>query len=162
MVALRYVYVLALVVWLGGMIVIGAVVAPATFEALEAKDAAVGRTEAATVVGEVLRRFQLVSYGAAVALLATLVTMKLVGPRPVGFGLRVGVVSAMLVATLAAGFLVNPRIASLRDSIGQPVSTLAPGDPRRAAFGRLHALSTALMAVAAVGGLVLCYWETRE
>jgi hypothetical protein len=162
MVALRYVYVLALVVWLGGMIVIGAVVAPAAFDTLGSRAAQGGRTEAAEVVGAVLRRFHLVSYVAGGLMLATLIVMKLVGPRPPGFGIRVGVVATMLAAMLGSGLLVDPRIASLRDSIGQPVASLAPGDARRAAFGRLHALSTSLMALAAVGGLILCYWETRE
>ena len=32
MLALRYAYVLALVIWLGGMVVLGALVAPATFK----------------------------------------------------------------------------------------------------------------------------------
>ena len=35
MLALRYVYVLALVVWLGGMVILGALDAPTTFQVLE-------------------------------------------------------------------------------------------------------------------------------
>jgi hypothetical protein len=46
--------------------------------------------------------------------------------------------------------------------LGVPVASLAPSDPRRVAFGRLHGVSTALMGVGILGGLVLCYWETRE
>ena len=117
MTALRYTYVLALTVWLGGMIVIGAVVAPATFHVLEQADPAGGRARAATVVGEVLHRFHLVSYVAGGALLALLVVMKLVGPRPVGFGIRVGIVSLMLASSLLSGMVVDVRIAGLRDSI---------------------------------------------
>ena len=109
-----------------------------------------------------LRRFHVVSYVAGAVLLAALVMMKLVGPRPLGFGVRVGIVALMLLAGLLSGLVVDRRIAALRDSIGAPVSTLAPDDPRRLAFGRLHATSISLMAVAALGGLALCYWETRE
>ena len=36
MFALRFLYMLALVVWLGGMVVLGAVVAPSTFQVLQA------------------------------------------------------------------------------------------------------------------------------
>jgi uncharacterized membrane protein len=43
MFALRYVYVLALVVWLGGMLMLGAVVAPTTFQVLQASAPATGR-----------------------------------------------------------------------------------------------------------------------
>ena len=162
MTALRYAYVLALVIWLGGMIVIGAIVAPATFHALEQGDAVAGRARAATVVGEVLGRFHVVSYVAGVVLLTGLIVMKLVGPRPPGFGVRLAIVATMLLSSLLSGFVVDPRIGALRDAIGAPVATLAATDPRRAAFGRLHALSTSLMAVAALGGLALCYWETCE
>ena len=41
--AVRYVYILALVVWLGGMVVLGAVVAPATFQVLQASEPVTGR-----------------------------------------------------------------------------------------------------------------------
>jgi Domain of unknown function (DUF4149) len=162
MIALRYVYVLALVVWLGGMITIGGVVAPAAFGALELLHAEAGRVEAASVVGEVLRRFKPVAWTAGATLLVTLVTMKLVGPRPQGFGLRIGIVSLMLASSLASGLWIDPEIGRLRDDVGQPMSTLTTGDARRVRFGRLHAASTALMGVAALGGLALCYWETRE
>ena len=50
----------------------------------------------------------------------------------------------------------------MRTSVGVSISTLAPDDARRVRFGRLHGLSTLLMVVTTLGGLVLCYWETRE
>ena len=43
MLALRYLYVLALVVWLGGMVVLGAIIAPATFQVLQARAPEIGR-----------------------------------------------------------------------------------------------------------------------
>lgn len=161
MIALRYVYVLSLVIWLGGTITIAGVVAPAVFAALEGSETG-GRQAAGRVVGEVLRRFQPVSYLAGVSLLLTLLAMKVVGPRPQGFGIRLAVVSTMLAASVVSGLLVTPQIAAIRDEVGAPMDTLAPTDARRARFGQLHGLSTALMAVTVIGGLVLCYWETRE
>ena len=164
MVALRYIYVLTLAVWLGGMITIGGIVAPAVFRTVEQAhdDTGAGRAQSASVVGEVLRRFHLVSYGAGIVLGASLVTMKVIGPRPVGFGARLLIVGLMLTASLVSGLLVDRRIADLRTAIGQPVSSLPADDPRRLAFGRLHAISTSLMGIAIAGGLLLCYWETRE
>jgi hypothetical protein len=79
-----------------------------------------------------------------------------------GFGARLAIVGVMLTATLSSGLLVDRKIARLRETIGAPVASLPVDDPRRASFGRLHALSTALMGVAIAGGLLLCYWETRE
>ncbi len=162
MIALRYVYVLALVIWLGGTLTIGGVVAPVVFAALEAHNPATGRVAAAGVVGAVLARFHAVTYVALGTLLVTLVSMKLVGPRPPGFGFRLVLVSSLLAVSLIGGFWVDPQIAALRAQIGAPVQTLDATDPRRARFGQLHGLSTALMAATAAGGLVLCYWETRE
>jgi uncharacterized membrane protein len=162
MTALRYAYVIALVVWLGGMITIAGVVAPATFTALERVEPDVGRTRAATVVGEVLRRFHVVSYVAAAMLLATLIGMKVVGPRPIGYSRRLLIVCTMLAATVVSGVIVDPAIARRRDALGVPIASLAPSDPRRADFARLHAMSTTLLGIGVVGGLILCYWETRE
>jgi hypothetical protein len=76
--------------------------------------------------------------------------------------LRVTLIAAMLAATVATGMLVDPQIARLRASSGVPIASLPDGDARRVAFGRLHATSTSLMALAIAGGLLLCLWETRE
>jgi uncharacterized membrane protein len=162
MTALRYAYVIALVVWLGGMITIAGVVAPAAFSALERIEPEVGRTRAANVVGEVLRRFHVVSYLAAAVLLATLLGMKVIGPRPIGFGRRLLIVGTMLAASVVSGVIVDPAIARRREALGVPVASLASSDPRRVDFGRLHAISTALLGIGVIGGLILCYWETRE
>lgn len=161
MIALRYVYVVALVFWVGGLLTLGSVVAPAAFAVLDPQGGA-GGSDAAALVGEALRRFHLVAWAAGTTLLVALVVMKVIGPRPPGFGFRVGLVSAMLALSLTAGLVVDPRIAAMRVSAGVPIRTLDADDPRRVAFGRLHGLSTALMAMTAAGGLVLCYWETRE
>jgi hypothetical protein len=160
--AVRYVYVLALVVWLGGMVTIGGVVAPVAFRSLEQGDPIDGRTRAATLVGDVLRQFHTVSYVAGAVMIAALVTMRVVGPRPPGVGRRVSLISVMLGATLATGLLVDPQIARLRTSVGVPIASLPANDPRRVSFGRLHVTSTSLMALAIAAGLVLCLWETRE
>ena len=160
MIALRYVYVVALAIWVGGLLTIGGVVAPSAFAALATADH--GDQAAAAVVGEVLRRFHTVGYAAGATLLATLLLMKVVGPRPPGFGLRIGLVSGMLALGVAASTFIDPQIAAMRAQSAVPIRSLAPEDPRRQQFGRLHGMSTALMAATAICGLVLCYWETRE
>src|ERR1051325_5810151 len=82
MLALRYVYVLALVVWLGGMLILGAVVAPTTFEVLQTQAGSAGRELAGAVFGTALARFHYVAYGAGAVLLLTLGAMRVLGPRP--------------------------------------------------------------------------------
>lgn len=155
MLALRFVAGLAIAIWIGGACAIGGVVAPAAFAALPAPDAA-------TLVGEVLRRFHLVTYAAGFVLAAALLVMAVLGPRPRAFGLRIAVVALMLATTLLSGLWVDRRIADVRRAVGAPIGSLAPGDERRVAFGRLHALSTALMGLGALGGLVLLFLDSRD
>ena len=83
MVALRYVYVLALSIWFGGSILIGLVAPP--------------------VSDWLLQRFFLVSYASGGLLLVSLMAMGLLGPRPSGFAARFGVAAVMFGATYYAG-----------------------------------------------------------
>ena len=79
--ALRYLYLLTLIVWLGGMVTLGALAAPAVFEILEAYDPEMGRVLAGDVFGEILRRFHFVAYGSGVILLGYLGAMATRRPR---------------------------------------------------------------------------------
>jgi uncharacterized membrane protein len=153
--ALRLAWSVALAVWLGGAITIAAIVAQSAFGVL-------GPADAATLVGETLRRFHLVTYAAALVMAAALGGMALIGPRPRAFSARMAVVGVMLVASLASGLWIDRRIARLRAEIGVPVATLAREDARRAAFGRLHGYSTALLGLTVIGGLVLLSWDARD
>jgi len=162
MLALRYVALLTLVIWVGGLLALGGIAAPATFDALGAHQVADGHLLAGAVVGEMLRRFELVSYGAGGLLLLTLITRRILGPRPHRFAWRFGIAMVMLMASAYAGRVVTARIHQLQREIGVPPSTLPEADPRRIAFGRLHGLSTSLQLVPLLGGLVLMYWEIKE
>ena len=162
MLALRYVYVLALVVWLGGMLILGALVAPTTFEVLQAREPAAGRALAGEVFGSTIARFHYVAYGAGALLLLTLAAMRLVGPRPAGFGVRAAIAAGMLAIALYSGFVVLGRIEAIQREAGDVVSRLSATDARRLRFDQLHALSTRLMMVNIAAGLVLLYWEAKE
>ncbi|HXH07526.1 MAG TPA: DUF4149 domain-containing protein, partial [Vicinamibacterales bacterium] len=159
---LRYLYLLALVVWIGGIAALGGVAAPALFETLPRAVGPAGRELAGAAFGEILRRFHLVAYGAASVMLASLVVARILGPRPVHFGARTAIVSAMLGLTLCSGVVVGRRIAAVRAEIRGPVAGLPDTDPRRIEFGRLHALSTVLMLLTGAAGLALLAWEARE
>ena len=162
MLALRYIYVLALVIWLGGMIAVGLVAAPAIFYALEVHDPTGGRVAAGAAFGEVLRRFHVWTYASAAVMLIALGTLAALGSRPVAFRARLAIVVTMLAIALFSGVWVSGRIERLQARIDMPVQSLPATDPRRTEFGRLHGLSTGLMLVNILGGLVLLYWEARE
>ena len=162
MIALRYVYVLALAVWLGGMVVLGAVVAPTTFQVLQANAPDIGRALAGDAFGAMLARFHYIAYAAGLILLVTLTVMAILGPRPRHFAIRVAVAGAMLLIALYSGFVVLGTIDAIQQEVGGLPSDLPAADPRRIRFDELHQLSTRLMMVNIVGAFVLLFWEARE
>ena len=173
---------LALALWLGGMIVLGAVVAPALFSTLGALDPVSGRVFAGEGFGAVLQRFHYVAYAAGAILLVSLSAMALLGPRPRSFALRTAIVAIMLAVAVYSGVIVLGEIDSIQRAIaasnpahageGTPVavtaathrlpSSLPAGDARRVRFDQLHVLSTRLMMFNIVAGLVLLVWEARD
>ena len=162
MLALRYVYVLALVVWLGGMVILGALVAPTTFQVLQSIEPETGRALAGEVFGITIARFHYVAYAAGGLLLVTLAAMALLGPRPQAYAVRSALVACMLAVALYSGLVVLSRIDAIQQDVGGVASRLPAGDARRIRFDELHLLSTRLMLLNMAGALVLLYWEARE
>jgi len=162
MLALRYAYALALVVWLGGMVVLGAIVAPATFQILEASAPAGGRALAGELFGGILARFHYVAYAAGATLLVTLALMRVLGPKPRSFNVRLLLVVAMLAIALYSGIIVLGSIDAIQLEVGGLPSRLPVDDARRLRFDQLHQLSTRLMLANAVAAMALLYWEARD
>lgn len=159
---LRYLYVVALVLWVGGLVAAGALVAPSVFGVLQAWNETQGRVLAGQVFGEVLLRLTWLSYAMAGVMFVTLTLHRLLGARPLKYGVRVGIMGVMLLMMLATGFWVIPEVNAIQAQVSGPVSALAATDPLRVRFDRLHGLSNILFAITAVGGLALCFWEARE
>jgi uncharacterized membrane protein len=159
---LRYIYVLALVVWLGGMIVLGAVVAPTIFQVLQATEPATGRALAGEAFGAMVARFHYVAYVAGAALLLSLTAMALLGPRPSRFAIRMALAATMLAVAIYSGVGVLGEIDRIQAAVGTLPSSLAAGDARRLRFDALHVRSTRLMSLNVILALLLLGWEARE
>jgi hypothetical protein len=110
-VALRYVYVLALSIWFGAIITVAAIIGP--------------------VPDAGLHRFYVTTYIAGAMVLTSLFAMALLGPRPSEFFARLTVAVIMFAVTLYAGL-------------------------------ELGTLSLQLLALTALGGLALLFWEARD
>jgi hypothetical protein len=162
MFALRFVAVIAVTVWAGGLLALGAVAAPAIFDVIAARGIAEGRVLAGAIFGEILRRFHFVSYVCGALILGTLVTRALLGPRPVSFAPRVTIAAVMLATALYSGVVLSRQIDRARAAAGGAPSALAADDPRRITFGRLHAASTMLQIVPLLGGLAILFWELKD
>src|SRR5688500_10678360 len=162
MLAVRYVYELALVVWLAGKLLLCALVAPTTFEVLQASEPITGRALAGDLFGAILGRFHYVAYVAGAVLLLTLAVMAVLGPRPASYAIRSAIIAVMLGVALYSGLIVLRQIDAIQLEVGRLPSQLPAGDARRVEFDALHLLSTRLMMLNIAGALVLLYWEARE
>jgi hypothetical protein len=67
---------------------------------------------------------------------------------------RTSAALGLVAACAAAQLVVAPRIEQVRAQIGGSVDALDPSDPRRQAFGRLHAMSVAWMGIGGIAALV--------
>jgi len=125
--------------WLGAAVLVTTVVAPAAFAVLPS------RTLAGALVGRVLP--VLFIAGLVVALASLSLDS---GDHGRAIRVRRAMLIVAAVSCAAAQFAVAPRIERVRKEIAGPVKQLSPDDPRRAAFGRLHAASVAWLGVAMV------------
>jgi Domain of unknown function (DUF4149) len=162
MLVLRYAYVLALVVWIGGLVTAGAFAAPAIFSVLEAQAGPGGRVLAGAAFGETLRRVLVAGEIAGLVMLVALTALRLLGPKPLSYGIRAVLIVAMLLVTAYTTHIVLPEADSLRREVDAPMASLAPAHPTRARFDHLHTLSTQLVTAVAVAGIVIAAWEARE
>jgi hypothetical protein len=137
---------LLLAVWIGAALLFTIVVAPAAFSVLPT------RTLAGALVGRVLP----VIFYAGVVIGSLIVVLELIGRTGAWGRSAAGAVSAL--ACALAQLIVGTKIDRLRAAIGGPLDALAIDDPRRVAFGRLHAISVGwlgLAMVAAINALAL-------
>ena len=159
---LRYLYILALVIWLGGIVVAGAIVAPSIFGVLQEWNPLEGRVLAGRVFGEVLQRLHWLAYAMGLVMFVTLTLHRLLGARPEKYGIRASILVLMLLVTAYSGFVATPRIAALQGEVNGAMATLVDGDARKVEFNSLHRLANILLATSAMGGFVLLWWEARE
>lgn len=132
--------------WLGAAVIVSAAVAPAAFAVLPT------RTLAGALVGRVLPVVFLSGIAAGAIVIA------LAGQSP---GRRIG--GALIAGACAiAQFVVTPRIERLRAEIGGVLENLAPDDARRAAFGRLHAMSVLWLGLAMLAAAVVLVMAARD
>jgi len=143
-----------LALWIGAAALAAAVVAPAAFAVLPT------RALAGALVGRVLP--VIFVSGAVAGVLVALLAWNAGEPFA---RVRASLGAATAIACLVAQFVITPRIERLRADMGPSIEALAPTDPRRAEFGKLHGISVAFMGVgmlAAGAALVLTMLAARD
>jgi hypothetical protein len=147
---LRYLMLLSLIVWIGGLIFFP-VVAQTAFAVVPS------RHLAGQVVGRslgTLHRMGLVS--GVVFLASSLLYGKLSSSAAHVFAARHVLIVLMLALTLTSQFGIIPRMDTLRASIGE-IDSVPPDNPARMQFDALHVWSTRVEGGVLLLGLVVVY-----
>jgi uncharacterized membrane protein YhhN len=155
MTSLRFLILLALTVWLGGLIFFP-VVAQTAFSVLPSTHLA-----GLVVRGTLLTLHWMAFISGTVFLASSLIYNRVTHGRPRTIGLSHVVVLAMLALTAISQFHIIPRMDTLRAATGEMVS-LAADNPIRQQFDSLHAWSTRLEGTVFLLGLIVLYSTARR
>jgi Domain of unknown function (DUF4149) len=150
---LQFLYHLALAVLVGGTLVLGTAVAPALFRTARS------RSEAGTLFGAVLARFDGYAILALVVLVVTSAlksSFEVTGTPEPRLVARWVILVLLALATLYSSAWANPVARSIRSATAG-FDDLPPGAPARIEFARMHERSRRAMSVAAVLGLLALF-----
>jgi len=153
---LRYLMLLSLIVWLGGLIFFSFVLAPTVFSVLPT------RHLAGSVVSRSLSALHWIGIVSGVVFLTTsMLYSRLHAGSAQPLAPRHMLLYIMLGLTLISQFAISPRMATLRGSLPETNSPEAT-DPVRMQFHALHAWSTRLEGGVLLLGLVAVYLTTQQ
>jgi uncharacterized membrane protein len=150
----RFLMLLALVVWVGGIIFFAFVMAPAAFAVLPSHQLA------GNVVNRVLPTLHWMGVVSGVVFLVAGMVASRSGSGG-GHPARYLLVVLMIVLTLTSQVGVMHRMDRLRAEMGT-IDALAPSDARRVEFNRLHGWSTRIEGTVLLLGLAVVYLTARE
>src|SRR5271169_2451955 len=135
---LRYLMLLSLIVWLGGLIFFAFVVAPTAFSVLPT------RHLAGNVVARSINALHWMGIISGIVFLgSSILRSQLSNGASQLFAARHMVIVLMLALTLISQFGVIPRMDTIRTSIGE-IDSVPPNNPDRMQFDALHGWSTRL------------------
>jgi hypothetical protein len=147
---LRFLMLLSLIVWLGGIIFF-AMLAPTLFAVLPT------RHLAGSVVAPMLGKLHWLGLASGLLFLASsMMVSRLVTGAAHPFAARHVLVCLMLVLTLMSQFGISPKMAALRSSMGE-IDSAPSNDPVRLDFNQLHGWSTRVEIAVLLLGLVVAY-----
>ena len=149
--ALRFVYLLSLVVWVGGVIFFSFVGAPSTFQAVPVD-------VAGKVVTKIFPRYYLLGHVAGiVALVSFLGLAGMSGEWGALKVLNVLLLAGMLGTGLYAGTVLQGQVNEVRQQMGSAEERAQAKPEAKAEFDRLHRLSVILNGVVLFLGLVVLF-----
>ncbi|MGA8618045.1 MAG: DUF4149 domain-containing protein [Candidatus Sulfotelmatobacter sp.] len=153
---LRFLMLLSLVCWIGGLIFFALVLAPTAFSVLPTTHLA------GNVVGRALNKLHWIAIVSGIVYLASsLFYSRLVDGTLHVFAPRHVLLCLMLALTLVSQFGIIPRMDTLRASLGE-VSAVPIDNPERVQFDALHIWSTRVEGAVLFLGLVVIYLTAQQ
>jgi hypothetical protein len=148
---LRYLMLLSLIVWLGGLIFFAFVLAPTAFSVLPS------RHLAGTLVGRSLGTLHWMGIiSGIVFVVSSILYSRFTKGTAHVFAAPHVLICLMLALTLISQFGILPRMDTLRASIGE-IDSVPPDNPARMQFDALHVWSTRVEGGVLLLGLVVVY-----
>lgn len=148
---LRFLMLLSLVVWIGGLIFFAFVLAPTAFQILP------NTHLAGNMVGRALGKLHyLAIISGVVFLISSLLYERITQGTAHPFAVRHVLVVAMLALTLFSQYWIIPRMDALRATVAD-FATVPLNNPARVQFDALHVWSTRVEGAVLLLGLVAVY-----
>jgi len=148
---LRFLMLLSLVVWVGGLIFFAFVLAPAAFQVLPDTHLA------GNVVGRALSKLHWIAIVSGIVfLLSSLLYSRLADGTAHVFAMRHVLICLMLALTIFSQFWIIPHMDTLRAQVGD-FATVTLDNPARVQFDALHVWSTRVESAVLLLGLVVIY-----
>jgi uncharacterized membrane protein len=155
---IRFLMLLSLVVWVGGLVFFAFILAPTVFH----PGILPARQLAGNVVNRSLGIMHWTGLICGIVFAATsMIEARVVDGAAYPFALRNLLIYAMIVLTLIAMFGIASRMAVLRSDMGF-IDNVPHDDPRRVEFNRLHVWSTRVEGTIMLLGLVLVWVTARQ
>jgi hypothetical protein len=148
---LRFIILLSITVWLGGIIFFSFVVAPNVFGVLLSRNG--GQQLAGQIVSPSLSALHIMGLVCGAVFLASALAL-----RKRAFGVASALIVAMISLTAASQFVVTPRLAHIRRAANSGDIQLTQGPE----FDKLHTLSVGLEGVTLLCGLSALWFVARE
>ena len=154
---IQFIHLFALAVWVGGIVIIGAIVAPTIFTKIEP------RSQAGELMGQILSKFDKVALGCSGALIGTgmikFFTWENLTPWNATRYLAIMIMSGVCLYSV---FIISPRLRVLiaqrrgdKESGGNDTSEARPdSEMPRTEFSKLHLNSVRLMMVNLICGTI--------
>ena len=148
-VILRFIYLLSVALWIGGMAFFSFLAAPSIFKVLP-------REEAGRVVSDIFPKYYWQGIICGAIALATSVALGMRERWNILLIVRTIMIGVMMIGVLYSVVVLQPKIQAVKAQITS-FESLSPTDPLRLEFGRLHGRSFSVNAAVLLLGVIVVF-----